>query len=221
MPELTTNKKISLLSLAQREKRNLELQEAQKKTEWLHRTGKILKEHIEKIKYISTQLKILQNRKEKEEEAFLRVADHFENIKCKKINEEDTGKYYILGWMFCKYSHMVLLLDIEDMGNHKIIFANSKIEKILKHFKPSFLQRETKKKTVLNFYKPTYNDNDNDNYFILEIQGKQRFLKNSRWLEYFPVFIDPRERNLREEIAKILKEEEDLNEKTENFYLER
>ena len=39
-------------------------------------------------------------------------------------------------------------------------------------------------------------------------------------MEYFPVFIDPREEKLREEIRKITKEEEELNKKTENFYLE-
>ena len=65
MPNLADNKKLSLLSLAQREKRNLE--DARKKTEWLYRTEKILNEHLEKTKYISTQLEILEKRKEQEE----------------------------------------------------------------------------------------------------------------------------------------------------------
>ena len=219
MPNLAENKKISLLSLAEREKRNLELEEARKKTEWTHRTGKLLNEHIEKIKYISAKLEDLEKRKEKEEEAFNLVYDKFLNIRSKKIEEEDAGKYYILGWLPCKYSHMVLLLDTTDTEKYSVVFANTKIEKILIHFKPSFLQREIKKKTVLNFYKPIYDDYTN--YFILEIHQKQRFLKNGKWLEYFPVSIDPRGEDLRKEIEKILKEEEDLNEKTENFYLEK
>ena len=70
MPNLADNKKLSLLSLAQREKRNLELEDARKKTEWLYRTEKILNEHLEKTKYISTQLEILEKRKEQEEEAY-------------------------------------------------------------------------------------------------------------------------------------------------------
>ena len=219
MPKLAANKKISLLSLAEREKRNRELEEAKKKTEWIHRTGKILNENIELIKTITAKLEDLEKRKEKEEEAFLKVYDLFFNIRSKKIEEEDTGKYYILGWMPCKYNHMVLLLDVVDTEKYSVVFANTKIEKILKHFKNSFLQREFKKNKVLNFYKPIYNDYTN--YFILEIEQKQRFLKGGKWLEYFPVSIDPREKNLREEIEKITREEEDLNEKTEIFYLER
>ena len=54
----------------------------------------------------------------------------------------------------------------------------------------------------------------------MEIEQKQRFLKDGKWLEYFPVSIDPREEKLKIEIQKILKEEEDLNEKTENLFLE-
>ena len=54
----------------------------------------------------------------------------------------------------------------------------------------------------------------------MEIEEKQRFLKNNKWIEYFPVSIDPREKKLREEIKKILKEEKDLNEETENLFLE-
>ena len=219
MPSLAENKKISLLSLAEREKRNLELEEAKKKTEWAHQTEKILNEHIEKIKYISAKLEDLEKRKEKEEEAFNLVHSKFLNIRSQKIEEKDTGKYYILGWLPCKYNHMVLLLDTTDTEKYSVVFANTKIEKILKHFKPSFLQREIKKNTVLNFYIPIRDDYTN--YFILEIHQKQRFLKNGAWLEYYPVFIDPREEILRKEIRKILKEEEDLNEKTENFYLER
>ena len=224
MPNLAENKKISLLSLAEREKRNLELAEAKNKTEWLHKTEKILnhkilKEKIETIRFISAKLEDLEKRKEKEEEAFNLVCGFFRNMRAEKIQEEDTGKYYISGWMPSKYNNMVLLLDTKDTEKYKIVFANTKIEKILKHFKNSFLQREIKKNTPIYFYKPIYDDYKS--YFILEIHQKQRFLKNGGWLEYFPVWIDPREEKLREEIEKLVKEEEELNEKTENFYLER
>ena len=218
MPNLVENKKISLLSLAQREKRNAELEEARKKTEWIHQTEKILSEHVEKIKFISAKLEELERRKEKEEQAFNLVYGKIKNIKCKKIGEEDIGKYYVVGWLPCTYNHMVLLLDTTDTEKYKVVFANTKIEKNLKYFIPSFLQREIKKNTVLNFYRPIYDNHTN--YFILEIEQKQRFLKNGKWLEYFPVSIDPREEKLRLEIEKILKEEEDLNEKTENLFLE-
>ena len=70
MQNLVENKKISLLSLAQREKRSAELEEARKKTEWVHQTEKILIEHVEKIKFISAKLEELERRKEKEEQAF-------------------------------------------------------------------------------------------------------------------------------------------------------
>ena len=203
MPNLAENKKISLLSLAEREKRNLELEEARKKTEWTHRTGKILNEHIQKIKFISAKLEDLKIKKEKEEEAFNLVRSKILNIKAKKIKEEDTGKYYILGWLPCTYNNIVLLLDTTDTEKYSVVFANTKIEKNLKHFKPSFLQREIKKKTVLNFYIPIRDDYTN--YFILEIEEKQRFLKNGRWLEYYPVSIDPREEILRKEIKKNIK----------------
>ena len=218
MQNLVENKKISLLSLAQREKRNAELEEARKKTEWVHQTEKILIEHVEKIKIISAKLEELERRKEKEEQAFNLVYSKIKNINCKKIEEEDTGKYYILGWLPCTYNNMVLLVDTTDTEKYKVVFANTKIEKILKYFIPSFLQREIKKNKVLNFYRPIYDNHTN--YFILEIEQKQRFLKNGKWLEYFPVSIDPREEKLKIEIQKILKEEEDLNEKAENLFLE-
>ena len=54
----------------------------------------------------------------------------------------------------------------------------------------------------------------------MEIHQKQRFLKNGGWLEYFPVFIDPREEKLKVEIEKFEREEEELTEKTQNLYLE-
>ena len=218
MSNLVENKKISLLSLAQREKRNAELEEARKKTEWIHQTEKILNEHIEKIKFISAKLEELERRKEKEEQAFNLVYEKIKNITCKKIGEEDTGKYYVVGWLPCTYSQMVLLLDTTDTEKYKLVFANTKIEKILKYFIPYFLQREIKKNTVLNFYRPIYDNHTN--YFILEIGQKQRFLKGGKWLEYFPVSVDPRGEKGRIEIEKILKEEEDLNEKTENLFLE-
>ena len=218
MSNLVENKKISLLSLAQTEKRNMELEEAMKKTEWLYRTGKKLNEHAEKIKYISAQLEIMERRKEKEEKAFNLVYSKMKNLTCRKIGEEDAGKYYIMGWQPCTYSNMVLIVDTTNKEKFKLVYANTKIEKILKYFTPSFLQREIKKNLVLNFYIPIHDDYTN--YFILEIEQKERFLKGGKWLEYFPVSIDPREEELREEIEKMLKEEEDLNEETENLFLE-
>ena len=133
-----------MLSLAQREKRNAELQEARKKTEWVHQTGKILNEHVEKIKFISAKLEELERRKEKEEQAFNLVYEKFKNLNCKKIGE-DTGKYYILGWLPCTYNNMVLLLDTTDKEKYLLVFANTKIEKNLKHFKPSFYRGKLKK----------------------------------------------------------------------------
>ena len=218
MPQLAKNKKVSLLSIAEREKRNLEPIEARKKTEYLHKTEKILNEKLETIRFICAKLEDLENRKQKEEEAFNLVRGLFRNMRAEKIQEEDTGKYYILGWMPCKYNNMVLLLDTTNTEKYKIVFANTKIEKILKHFKNSFLQREIKKNTPIYFYKPIYDNYES--YFILEIDPKEKFLKNGGWLEYFPVWIDPREEKLREEIRKLTKEEEELNEKKENFYLE-
>ena len=218
MSNLVENKKISLLSLAQTEKRNMELEEARKKTEWLYRTGKKLNEHAEKIKYISAQLEIMERRKEKEEKAFNLVYSKIKNLTCRKIGEEDAGKYYIMGWQPCTYSNMVLIVDTTNKEKFKLVYANTKIEKILKYFTPFFLQREIKKNVVLNFYIPIHDDYTN--YFILEIEQKERFLKGGKWLEYFPVSIDPREEELREEIEKMLKEEEDLNEETENLFLE-
>ena len=218
IPNLTENKKISLLSLAQREKRNAELEEARKKTEWLHQTEKKLSEHVEKIKFISAKLEELERRKKEEEKAFNFVYGKIKNLVCKKIGEEDTGKYYIMGWLPCTYNNMVLIVDTTDTEKYKLVYANTRTEKILKYFIPSFLQREIKKNKVLNFYKPIRNDYTN--YFILEIKQKERFLKGGKWLEYFLVSIDPREEKLRIEIKKILKEEEDLNEKTENLFLE-
>ena len=218
MPQLVKNKKVSLLSIAEREKRNLELVEARNKTEYIHKTEKILNEKLETIRFICAKLEDLENRKQKEEEAFNLVRGLFKNMRADKIQEEDTGKYYILGWTPCKYSNMVLLLDTKDTEKYKIVFANTKIERILKHFKNSFLQRETRKNTPIYFYKPIYNNYES--YFILEIKPKEKFLKNGSWLEYFPVWIDPKEEKLREEIVKLEKEEEELTEKTQNFYLE-
>ena len=218
MPQLAKNKKISLLSLTEREKRNLELVEARNKTEWLHRTNLILKEKIETIRFICAKLEDLENRKQKEEEAFNLVRGFFREYQAQKIQEKDTGKYYILGWTSSKYNNKVLLLDTKDTEKYKMVYANTKIEKILKYFKSYFLQRETYKSNPIYFYKPVYNDYKS--YFILEIHKKQRFLKNGAWLEYFPVFIDPIEEKLKVEIEKFEKEEEELNEKAQNFYLE-
>ena len=218
MPQLAKNRVVSLLSIAEREKRNLELAEARNKTEYLHKTEKILNEKIETIRFICAKLEDLENREQKEEEAFNLVRGFFRNMQAQKIQEEDAGKkYYILGWMPCKFNNMVLLQDTADREKYKIVFANTKTEKILNYFKSSFLQREARKNTPIYFYKPIREDYTN--YFILEIEPKQRFLKNGSWLEYFPVSIDPREKDKKEEIQKILKEEEELNEKAQNIYL--
>ena len=219
MPQLAKNKKASLLSIAEREKRNLELAEARNKTEYLHKTEKILNEKLETIRFICAKLEDLEYRKQKEEEAFNLVRGMFRNMQAQKIQEEDTGKkYYILGWMPCKFNNIVLLQNTKDREKYKIVFANTKTEKILNYFQNSFLQRETRKNKPIYFYKPIREDYTN--YFILEIHPKQRFLKNGSWLEYFPVCIDPREKEKKEEIQKILKEEEELNEKAQNLYLE-
>ena len=218
MPQLAKNKKVSLLSIAEREKRNQELAEARNKTEWLHKTEKILNEKLETIRFICAKLEDLENRKQKEEETFNLVRGFFKDLQAQKIQEEDTGKYYILGWTPCKYSNIVLLLDTTNTEKYKVVFANTKIERILKYFKSYFLQRETYKNRLIYFYKPVYNDYKN--YFILEIQPKQRFLKNGGWLEYFPVWIDPREEKLRVELEKFEREEEELNEKVQNLYLQ-
>ena len=218
MPQLAKNKKVSLLSILEREKRNLELTEARNKTEWLRKTEKIFLEKIETIRFICAKLEDLENRKQKEEEAFNLVRGLFRDIQAQKIQEEDTGKYYILGWTPCKYSNIVLLQDTTNTENHRVIFANTKIERILKYFKSYFLQRETYKNRPIYFFKPIYDNYES--YFILEIHQKQRFLKNGVWLEYFPVSIDPREEKLKVEIEKIEREEEELTEKTQNLYLE-
>ena len=218
MPQLAKNKKVSLLSIAEREKRNLEIAEARKKTEWLHKTEKILNEKLETIRFICAKLEDLENRKQKEEEAFNLVRGLFKDIQAQKIQEEDAGKYYILGWTPCKYSNIVLLLDTTNTEKYKIVFANTKIERILKYFKSYFLQRETYKNKPIYFYKPVYNDYKS--YFILEIKPKEKIFKNGSWLEYFPVSIDPREEKLKVEIEKFEREEEELTEKTQNLYLE-
>ena len=218
MPELAKNKKISILSLAEREKRNRELAEAKNKTEWLHKTEKILNEKLKTIRFICAKLEDLENRKQKEKEAFNLVSSFFKDMRAEKIVEKDTGKYYILGWTLSKFNHMVLLQDTTDREKYKIVFANTKTERILKYFKSYFLQRETHKKRVIYFYKPIYQTLES--YFILEIQPKQRFLKNGSWLEYFPVCIDPREEKLRVEIEKLEKEEEETQEEAQNLYLE-
>ena len=218
MPQLAKNKKVSLLSLTEREKRNLELAEAKNKTEWLHKTEKILKEKIETIRFICAKLEDLENRKQKEEEAFNLVRGLFRDIQAQKIQEKDTGKYYILGWTSSKYSNMVLLLDTTNKEKYHVVFANTKIERILKYFKSYFLQREIYKNKPVYFYKPIYDNYES--YFILEIRPKDKFFKNGSWLEYFPVWIDPREEKLKVEIEKFEREEEELNEKTQNLYLE-
>ena len=218
MPQLAKNKKVSLLSLAEREKRNLELAEAKNKTEWLHKTEKILKEKIETIRFICAKLEDLENRKQKEEEAFNLVRGLFRDYQAQKIQEKDTGKYYILGWTSSKYSNMVLLLDTTNKEKYHVVFANTKIERILKYFKSYFLQREIYKNKPVYFYKPIYDNYES--YFILEIRPKEKFFKNGSWLEYFPVWIDPREEKLKVEIEKFEREEEELNEKTQNLYLE-
>ena len=218
MPQLAKNKKVSLLSLTEREKRNLELAEAKNKTEWLHKTEKILKEKIETIRFICAKLEDLENRKQKEEEAFNLVRGLFRDIQAQQIQEKDTGKYYILGWTSSKYSNMVLLLDTTNKEKYHVVFANTKIERILKYFKSYFLQREIYKNKPVYFYKPIYDNYES--YFILEIRPKDKFFKNGSWLEYFPVWIDPREEKLKVEIEKFEREEEELNEKTQNLYLE-
>ena len=114
---------------------------------------------------------------------------------------------------------MVLLLDTTDTEKYKFVFANTKIEKILNCFKPFFLQREIKKNVVLNFFRPIYDNYTN--YFILEIEEKQRFLKNNKWLEYYPVFIDPREKNLKEEIKKNIKRRKRFKRKDRKFIFRR
>ena len=135
-----------------------------------------IKRACRKIKFISAKLEELKRRKEKEEQAFNLVYSKILNLTCRKIGEEDAGKYYVVGWQPCTYNNMVLIVDTADIEKYKLVFANTRIEKNLKYFTPSFLQREIKKNVVIKFYKPIYNDYTN--YFILEIGQKQIF---KRW----------------------------------------
>ena len=225
MPELAKNRVVSLLSVAEREKKIMEMEEARNKTDYIHKTEKILNEKKlkdnETINYINGKLKELEKIREKEEDAFYLVSGMLWNTKAQRIQEEDAGKkYYILGWTPSKYSHMVLLLDTDttDEEKYKVIFANAKIEKILKLFKKYFLMREEYKNKAIYYFKPI--NDDYKSYFILEINTKEKFFINGEWVQYYPVYIDPIEEKLREEIRKIQKEEEDLKKETQNFYLE-
>ena len=115
---------------------------------------------------------------------------------------------------------MVLLLDTNttDEKKYKVIFANKKIEKILKHFKNSFLMREERKNYPVYYFKPL--NDELEGYFILEIQTRESFFINGEWVQYFPVYIDPIEEKLREELEKIREKEEETRKETQNFYLE-
>ena len=220
MPDLTENKKISLLSLTQREKRNAELEEARRKTAWIHKAEKILNIHSEKIKYISAQLEEMERRKEETKKAFNFVFEKLENLTCRTLKEEDTGEYYLLGWQPGKYNSMVLMLDTKDKEKYKFIYANSRLEKYLKLFTPFFNQKELRKCRTINFYKPIANDYTD--YFISKIEEKQRFLKGNKWIEYFPIYVNEKmDIRLKAEIEKILKEEKDLMQKAENLFLEK
>ena len=227
MPELVKNRVVSLLSITEREKRNKEIEEARNKTEYIHKTEKILNEKKptikkETINYINGKLKELEKTREKEKEAFIMVYSMFRNIRARRIQEEDAGKkYYILGWTPSRYSHMVLLLYVDTITKiktYKVIFANTKTEKILKHFKNSFLMREEHKNQPIYYFKPL--NDELEGYFILEIQTRESFFINGEWVHYYPVYIDPIEEKLREEIRKIREKEEETRKETQNFYLE-
>ena len=220
MPDLAENKKISLLSLKQREKRNEELEEARRKTAWVHKAEKILNIHSEKIKYISAQLEEMERRKEETKKAFNFVFEKLENLTCRTLKEEDTGEYYLLGWQPGKYNSMVLMQDTKDKEKYKFIYANTRLEKYLKLFTPFFKQKELRKCRTINFYRQV--NNDYTDYFILKIEEKQRFLKGNKWIEYFPIYVNEKvDIKLKTEIEKILKEEKDLMQKTENLFLEK
>ena len=226
MPELVKNRVVSLLSITEREKRNMEIEEARNKTEYIHKTEKILNEEKlnmkkETILYVNGKLKELEKIREKEEDAFYLVSGMLWNTKAQRIQDEDADKkYYILGWKPSKYSHMVLLLDTNttDEKKYKVIFANKKIEKILKHFQNSFLMREERKNHPVYYFKPL--NDELEGYFILEIQTRESFFINGEWVQYFPVYIDPIEEKLREELEKIREKEEETRKETQNFYLE-
>ena len=220
MPGLVKNKKISLLSLKQREKRNAELEEAQRKTAWVHKAEKILLTHSEKIKYISVQLELMEKRKEKTEEAFKFVYGKLKNLYCNTLKEKDTGEYYLLGWQAGKFNSMVLLQDVKDREKYKFIYANTRLEKYLKLFKQFFNQKELKINKTIKFYRPI--NNNYTDYFILNIEEKQRFLKGNVWLEYFPIYVNTNiNTKIKTEIEKILKEEKEVRQEAENLFLEK
>ena len=188
MPDLVKNKEISLLSLKQREKRNAELEEARRKTAWVRKAEKILLTHLEKIKYISTQLELIERRKEKTEEAFKFVSGKLKNLSCNTLKEGDVGVFYLLGWTAGKFNSMVLLQDVEDKEKYKFIYANTRLEKYLKLFTPFFNQKELKINKTIKFYRPI--NNNYTDYFKIKIEEKQRFLKGNVWIEYFPIHVD-------------------------------
>ena len=188
MPDLVKNKEISLLSLKQREKRNAELEEARRKTAWVRKAEKILLTHSEKIKYISTQLELIERRKEKTEEAFKFVSGKLKNLSCNTLKEGDVGVFYLLGWTAGKFNSMVLLQDVEDKEKYKFIYANTRLEKYLKLFTPFFNQKELKINKTIKFYRPI--NNNYTDYFKIKIEEKQRFLKGNVWIEYFPIHVD-------------------------------
>ena len=219
MPDLARNKKISLLSLTQREKRNAELDEARKKTEWLHRTEKILKDEIEKIKYIYAKLEEIEKIKKRTEEVFNFVFDKLQNFTCRTLQKEDAGEYYLLGWQPGKYNSMVLMLDITDTNKYKYIYANTRMDEFLRLFTPFFNQREINKWRTINFYRPI--TNNYTDYFIFKIEEQENFLSGGKWVKYFPVYVNTKMKKLKVEIEKILEEEKYLMEKAEGLFLEK
>ena len=159
-------------------------------------------------------------KKEKTKEAFNFVFGKLENLTCKTLKEEDTGEYYLLGWQPGKYNSMVLMQDTKNKEKYKFIYTNTRLEKYLKLFTPFFNQKELRKCRTINFYRPV--NNDYTDYFILKIEEKQIFLKGNKWIEYFPIYVNEKvDIKLKTEIEKILKEEKDLMQKTENLFLEK
>ena len=186
-PDLTDDKKISLLSVDKRKQRNKELEDLNQMTEFFRRKEGILLKEKEKIIFIKEKLNNIEKRKEKTEESFLHVKNKILSCNCNKIEDKDIGSWFLVGWKEDLYNSIVLLKNV-NTNKDIVVRSNTRMEKFLNTFSPYFNVRDFKKDR-LHFYVSIKND-FTDSFKII-INNKKSFInEEGRKIVYYNILVD-------------------------------
>ena len=223
-PEIATKRQVSMLGVRQREEILRELQEARFKVEWLDRSKDVLKSlslsppyrTAEDIQNIKIKMEKIEKTKKLEKETFNWIVERLKGWNTENIKYTPVGKYKILGWTNSKYSPMVVLQNCD--GDIRNIWANTKLQKILKVISPYFVCKKVKYQNIFYFV-PT--GEEENLYFNINIEAEKSFYSNGKEINFMPITIDsPGYTELSRQLEEIERETSEIIEQHSGIFLE-